>query len=149
MLFEFYQFKEYKKEKLIAGCDFEAIEEDLEFIIHKKVVSEEVNIILIVLSRILNTREDKKLRLTEKQMIQKLPKFFPIELEQENQANPNDPQIDSTADYDNPSYTSTQKLILKQLRESESQKPFSKAIKEVRKVFASQSLSPLDKLYKM
>jgi hypothetical protein len=54
-------------------------------------VSEEVNIILIVLSRILNTREDKKLRLTEKQMIQKLPKFFPIELEQENQANPNDP----------------------------------------------------------
>ena len=69
MLFEFYQFRDFKKEKLIAGCDFEAIEEDLEFIIHKKVVIEEVNIILIVLSRILNTREDKKLRLTERQMI--------------------------------------------------------------------------------
>ena len=81
MLFEFYQFKEYRKEKLIAGSDFEAIEEDLEFIIHKKVVSEDVNKILIVLSRMLNAEEDKKLRYTERQMIKKLPKFFPIELE--------------------------------------------------------------------
>jgi hypothetical protein len=66
MLYEFYQFKEYKKEKLISGNDFEAIEEDLEFIIHKKVVSGEVNKILLVLSRILNKTEDKKLRLTER-----------------------------------------------------------------------------------
>tara|TARA_B110000285_G_C14681278_1_gene404798 strand:+ start:369 stop:569 length:201 start_codon:yes stop_codon:yes gene_type:complete len=66
MLYEFYQFKEYKKEKLIAGTDFEAIEEDLEFIIHKKTVCGEVNKILIVLSRMLNSTEDKKLRLTER-----------------------------------------------------------------------------------
>ena len=51
---------------MISGTDFEAIEEDLEFIIHKKTVCGEVNKILIVLSRMLNTSEDKKLRLTER-----------------------------------------------------------------------------------
>jgi hypothetical protein len=56
MLYEFYQFKEYKKEGFIGSSDFEAIDEDLIFIIHKRVVNEDVNTILIVMSRMLNAR---------------------------------------------------------------------------------------------
>jgi len=80
MLYEFYQFKEYKKEGYIGTNDFEAIEEDLVFIIHKRVVNEDVNTILIVMSRMLNASEDKKLRKTEQKIIQKMPEYFPIEL---------------------------------------------------------------------
>ena len=42
----------------MTSSDFEAIEEDLLFIIHKKVVNEQVNNILIVLSRLLKVDED-------------------------------------------------------------------------------------------
>ena len=59
---EFYQFKHFKKEKMVTGKDYEALEEDLEFIVHNKVVSGQVNKILTVLSRILNSTKDKKLR---------------------------------------------------------------------------------------
>lgn len=54
MLYEFYQFKEYKKQNYIESSDFEAIEEDLVYIIHKKVADKKVNHNLVVLSRLLN-----------------------------------------------------------------------------------------------
>ena len=47
---------------MVTGKDYEALEEDLEFIVHNKVVSGQVNKILTVLSRILNSAKDKKLR---------------------------------------------------------------------------------------
>ena len=59
MLYEFYELKEYKKQCFIMSSDFEAIEEDLVYIIHKKVADKKVNHNLVVLSRLLNHDEDK------------------------------------------------------------------------------------------
>ena len=98
-------------------------------------------------------------------MIQKLPRFFPIELE-ENKTGSDFEVIDSTSPEtvcENETYTSTQKLILKQLRESQNSQgvslnseaenrnyqPFEKAIAEFREVSNSKSLSPLEKLFEM
>ena len=70
------------------------------------------------MSRLLNAKEDKRLRKSEQKIIQNMPEYFPIELESETGANPNDPQIDSSAQPDHSMYTSTQLLIIKQLKES-------------------------------
>ena len=38
LVYEFYNFKYLKQEGFLQGCDFEAIEEDVLYIIHKKTV---------------------------------------------------------------------------------------------------------------
>ena len=42
-----------------------------------------------------------------------------------------------------------QKDIILQLRQSVGQIPFLKAMKEIQRIFTSQDISPLDKLYKL
>ena len=69
MLYEFYELKEAKKKNYIKSSDFEAIEEDLVYIIHKKVADKKVNHNLVVLSRLLNHDEDKQLRMMRKKII--------------------------------------------------------------------------------
>ena len=62
MIYELYQFKSLKKEGLLTPDDFDAIEEDLLYVVHKRVVTGGCGTILVVLSRILNSIEDKNLR---------------------------------------------------------------------------------------
>ena len=62
LVYEFYNFKYLKQEGLLQGSDFEAIEEDVLYIIHKKTVQKEVYDTLLVLTRLLNNVEDRKIR---------------------------------------------------------------------------------------
>jgi hypothetical protein len=43
-------------------------------------VSEDVNTILIVMSRMLNAKEDKRLRKAKQKIVKKMPEYWPIEL---------------------------------------------------------------------
>ena len=58
LVYEFYNFRALKQEGLLRAADFEAIEDDVLFIIHKKTVQKEVYETLLVLTRLLNNQED-------------------------------------------------------------------------------------------
>lgn len=62
LVYEFYQFKQLRQDGLLAGSDFEALEDDILFILHKVTVNDVVYETLIVLTRLLNNKDDKKLR---------------------------------------------------------------------------------------
>ena len=51
-----------KSDGLLQFTDFEALEDDLLYTIHKLAVHEGVYDTLLVLSRLLNNRDDKKIR---------------------------------------------------------------------------------------
>lgn len=81
LVYEFYNFKYLKQEGYLQGADFEAIEDDVLFIIHKKTVHKEVYMTLLVLTRLLNNMEDKKVRHKFKKIQQHRSKLFPLEQE--------------------------------------------------------------------
>lgn len=53
-IYEFYNFRQLEKERLIQRADFTAIDDDMVMILHKSTVKGEVFPILLILSRILN-----------------------------------------------------------------------------------------------
>lgn len=76
---EFYNFDVLERKYLTKSGDFEAIEEDLLFSIHKMTVQGEVLEYLVVLSRLLNSKNDKKLRSRFKELASKNQGLFPLE----------------------------------------------------------------------
>jgi len=87
LVFEFYDFRELKFEGLIQASDFEAIEDDVLFIIHKKTVYKEVYETLLILTRLLNNQEDKKFRMKLKDIKQYKNPLFPFAQDVVIQAN--------------------------------------------------------------
>lgn len=81
LVYEFYNFKSLKQDGFLQGADFEAIEDDVLFIIHKKTVHKEVYDTLLVLTRVLNNIEDKKIRHKFKKIEKYRSKLFPLEQE--------------------------------------------------------------------
>ena len=79
LVYEFYNFKYMKQEGLLQGADFEAIEDDVLFIIHKKTVHKEVYETLLILTRLLNNLEDKRVRQKFKKIEKFRSKLFPLE----------------------------------------------------------------------
>ena len=79
LVYDFYNFRVLKHKGLLQAADFEAIEEDLLFMIHKMTVKDEVFDSLLVLTRLLNNVDDKKLRHKLKQLEQKKKRLFPLE----------------------------------------------------------------------
>lgn len=62
VIYEFYQFKKLKKEKLLVSGDFEALEDDIVFILHKLVMKQQVLNGMIVLNRLFKNKIDKDIR---------------------------------------------------------------------------------------
>ena len=54
LIYEFYGFKNLKQEGLISAADFDALEDDMLYIIHKVTCVNQVYETLLVLSRLLN-----------------------------------------------------------------------------------------------
>tara|TARA_B110000305_G_scaffold19311_1_gene17848 strand:+ start:181 stop:471 length:291 start_codon:yes stop_codon:yes gene_type:complete len=79
-IYEFYSFKQLKSDGLLQFTDFEALEDDLLYTIHKITVQQGVYDTLLVLSRLLNNRDDKKIREKYKQITKHHSKFFPIQM---------------------------------------------------------------------
>ena len=63
----------------MKAADFEAIEEDVLFMIHKMTVFDEVFDSLLVLTRLLNNIDDRKLRHKFKKLEEKKKRLFPLE----------------------------------------------------------------------
>lgn len=81
LVYEFYNFKYLKSEGYLQAADFEAIEDDVLFILHKKIVQKEVFETLIILMRLLNNMEDKKIRHKFKKIEKFRKPLFPLEQE--------------------------------------------------------------------
>lgn len=79
-IYEFYSFKQLKSDGLLQYTDFEALEDDLLYTIHQVTVQNGVYDTLLVLSRLLNNRDDKKIRDKYKQIEKHHSKFFPIQM---------------------------------------------------------------------
>ena len=79
LVYEFYNFKYLRGEGYLQSADFEAIEDDVLFILHKKIVQKEVFETLLVLTRLLNNVEDKKIRHKYKKIDKFRSKLFPLE----------------------------------------------------------------------
>lgn len=62
MIYEFYDFRTLKKQGLLKSTDFDSLEDDIVFLIHRVTVQEGVYEILVVMSRLLNNKVDKELR---------------------------------------------------------------------------------------
>jgi len=84
LIYEFYQFKQLKRDKLLRAQDYDALEDDMLYIIHKITVSKDVFKGLLVLTRIANRTEDKDLRDKYKQIGQFNSKYFPLENKPQN-----------------------------------------------------------------
>ena len=87
LIYEFYQFKILKMERLLVGQDFDALEDDMLFIIHKITISKDVFKSLLVLTRIANKGDDKELRDKFKQIGELNSKYFPLENKPKNPFN--------------------------------------------------------------
>ena len=59
--------------------DFDALEDDVLFILHKLIVKNEVYSTLIVLSRLLNNKDDKLIRDKYKSLTKFQSELFPIQ----------------------------------------------------------------------
>mmetsp|Transcript_40702 Transcript_40702/g.62123 ORF Transcript_40702/g.62123 Transcript_40702/m.62123 type:complete len:117 (+) Transcript_40702:1618-1968(+) len=81
LVYEFYQFKALKQEGLLLFSDFEALEEDILFILHKLTVKDEVYDILLILSRLLNNKDDKGFREKYRHIARSYSLLYPIESE--------------------------------------------------------------------
>jgi len=79
-IYEFYSFKQLKSDGLLQFTDFEALEDDLLYTIHKITVQNGVYDTLLVLSRLLNNRDDTKIREKYKQITKHHSQFFPIQM---------------------------------------------------------------------
>ena len=79
LVYEFYGFRSLKQGGYLKAVDFEAIEEDVLFLIHKKTVYKEVHETLIVMMRLLNNVDDKMMRTKFKNIAAYKGKFFPLE----------------------------------------------------------------------
>ena len=75
---------------MLVSQDFEALDDDILFILHKITVSDGVYETLIVLTRLLNNHEDKKIRDKYKLIDTNHGPYFPIESTrtQDNEDNP-------------------------------------------------------------
>ena len=62
LIYEFYQFKRFSQNGYLKFSDLEALKEDILYVCHKIIVGKEVFEILIVLSRLYNNKEDKRIR---------------------------------------------------------------------------------------
>jgi hypothetical protein len=81
VIYEFYQFKRLKQEGQLQAGDFEALEDDLLFMIHKIIVKDEVYSILVILSRLLNNKEDKTYRNKFHHIGLSKHKLYPLDIE--------------------------------------------------------------------
>lgn len=79
LVYEFYNLKVLKQRGYLKAADFEAIEEDVLFMIHKMTVFDEVFDSLLVLTRLLNNIDDRKLRHKFKKLEEKKKRLFPLE----------------------------------------------------------------------
>jgi len=67
-----------KQEGYLTFKDFESLEEDILFILHKKTVQREVFEILVILSRLLNNKEDKLFRDKYRHLKRTYAPLYPI-----------------------------------------------------------------------
>lgn len=145
LVYEFYNFRQLKSEGLLRSADFEAIEDDVLFIIHKKAVQKEVYETLLVLTRVLNNQEDQRIRHKFKKIEKFKKKLFPLEQE-----------IFISGHVDQDSYLQNIHVdsnpIFEQIVNVASRTkvtPFQKAINEFHDIMTSSNNSPLEKLYKL
>lgn len=66
-------------ENILRPSDFQAIDEDVLLLIHSKIVCKEVHASLLVLSRLLNSNEDKNMRIKYKAIQNFKSEFYPLE----------------------------------------------------------------------
>lgn len=137
-IYEFYNFKQLEKESLLRRADFTAIDDDMVMILHKATVKGEVFPILLILSRMLNYKEDKKLRKIYKLIDKHQSPFFPIEQTSQEMGKGESSEQESKAMTEIVRICKTSKL-----------NPFKKAIEKFREIMASDQLTPLDRLYKL
>ena len=131
VIYEFYQFKKLKKEKLLVSGDFEALEDDIVFIIHKLVMKEQVLKAMIVLNRLFKNKLDKDIRKKYKLIAENQSAYFPIESGDSEET-----------------LTPALREILMQCKKSR-EVPFKKAVIEFQTIMGSPDIPPLDKLYKL
>jgi hypothetical protein len=62
VLYEFYNFRKMKKEGILDKTDFEMLEDDIIYVLHKVIVKDDVLKTLLILSRLLNNKTDKSIR---------------------------------------------------------------------------------------
>jgi len=111
-----------KSEGLLEQSDIEALDDDILFILHKVTVSNEVYETLIVLTRLLNNADDKKIRDKYKLIKIHQSKNFPFDTRNFNMEDPND----ITTICDNPVFIK----IIELANTPPMKKPFEKAILE-------------------
>ena len=80
LIYEFYGFKSLKQEGLLSAADFDALEDDILYIIHKVTCVNQVYETLLVLSRLLNNQDDRLLRKKYRAIEENQSEFFPIEI---------------------------------------------------------------------
>lgn len=54
VLYEFYSFKKMKKEGIVNSGDFDQLEDDIIYVLHKAVVKNQVLETLVILNRLIN-----------------------------------------------------------------------------------------------
>lgn len=62
LIYEFYGFKFHKKQGYLSAQDFNELEDDMLYILHKATVKDKVLTNLIILSRLLNNKTDTSIR---------------------------------------------------------------------------------------
>lgn len=134
VMYEFYQFKALRKEDLLVAGDFEALEDDLVFIIHKIVMKDQVLNSMVVLNRVYKNKADKDIRKKYKLVSDHQSVYFPIE--------------QGSSDTNFKTMTPALIEILDMCKKSK-EMPFKKAVIEFQAIMGSSNLSPLDKLYKL
>mmetsp|Transcript_17368 Transcript_17368/g.29210 ORF Transcript_17368/g.29210 Transcript_17368/m.29210 type:complete len:574 (+) Transcript_17368:90-1811(+) len=155
LIYEFYQFKRLKAEGQLTAADFDTLEDDILFILHKVTVSHEVYEILLVLSRLLHNKEDKLMREKYRHIGRSKSKLYPFDYATLASAQacpdfaqdrgPNRASQPSKSFEINPIFTG----IIDFYQKSNSKLPFHKSIEKFRQVMLNPQLSPLDKLYQL
>lgn len=64
VIYQFYNFRQMERDKLLVKDDFKALDDDVIFILHKVTIKGQVFPILLVLARMLNYKTDKHMRQT-------------------------------------------------------------------------------------
>lgn len=140
-IYEFYNFKQLEKEHLLLRQDFTAIDDDMVMILHKTTVKGQVFPILLILSRMLNYKQDKSIRKAYKLLDKNHTPYYPLE---------NKPKgADQLRIATNPSQENKALAEIVRLCSTGRQNPFKKAIDKFREIMGSDSLTPLDRLYKL
>ena len=83
LVYEFYQFKKLRQLGFLMMSDFEALEEDVLFILNKLVVTKEVHETLLILSRLNKNKADKRLREKYRLIHRYQSKYFPLEVNED------------------------------------------------------------------